>query len=267
MKAQYTIGEIAKIYGISTDTLRLYEKMGLIIPTRGDNHYRYYSIFDIWKLNIIKTMKSLGVQLKDIKRFLNKRSAQDELELLIKEDEYLNKEINRLKYRKENIENRITLLDEAIKFDKDIELNYKEIPERIVSFIHGEISMEEKIDFAYSKLSSLLKDEIYFLNRDFGMILDLSMAKEGIYNRYKSAFLVVDNAEYNELEKIPNGKYLQVRYRGPYSNAKKAYSLLFKEIEEKELKTENYAIERYIIDVNSTDDESEYLTEIQVKIL
>ena len=43
MKKFYKIGEISKLYNISSDILRYYEKIGLITPDmRGENGYRYY---------------------------------------------------------------------------------------------------------------------------------------------------------------------------------------------------------------------------------
>ena len=39
-KDAYTIGEIARIYHIGTDTIRYYERKGLLEPVRGENGYR-----------------------------------------------------------------------------------------------------------------------------------------------------------------------------------------------------------------------------------
>lgn len=47
MKKYYTIGEVSKIYDIATDSLRYYEKKGLVIPQRRDNGYRIYSLEEI----------------------------------------------------------------------------------------------------------------------------------------------------------------------------------------------------------------------------
>ncbi|MCC5468178.1 MerR family DNA-binding transcriptional regulator [Pelosinus baikalensis] len=43
MKYKWTIGEMAKLFDVSTDTLRYYEKSGLLSSERhSDNGYRYY---------------------------------------------------------------------------------------------------------------------------------------------------------------------------------------------------------------------------------
>ena len=76
MKKLYKIGEISKLYNISSDILRHYEKIGLIIPdARDENGYRYYSQKQIWKLNNIRNLRNLGVGLKEITDFMEDRKS------------------------------------------------------------------------------------------------------------------------------------------------------------------------------------------------
>lgn len=59
-----TIGEMAKLNHISEQTLRLYDKMGLLQPYLTDkkNKYRYYNIKQSARLDMIQHMKSLGMR-------------------------------------------------------------------------------------------------------------------------------------------------------------------------------------------------------------
>ena len=59
MKDHYTIGEIGKLFHIGPDSLRYYEKLGILSPRRGDNGYRLYTADDIWRLNIIRDLREL----------------------------------------------------------------------------------------------------------------------------------------------------------------------------------------------------------------
>lgn len=267
MKSKYTIGEIAKIYKISTDTLRFYEKQGLLVPKRLDNSYRYYSIFDIWKLNVIKTMKSLGIRLKDIKLFLENRSIDSEISLLEEEYYFLEEEIEKLVYQKNNIKNRVEILKNAKKFRENYKIHYMNLPLRKVSYIKANISIDEEVDLAYTKLSHIVDQKIYFLNRDFGMTVSIDEAKKNNFNHYSKAFLIIDDDEMKYDGVLERGKYLMLKYKGAYSNAEKAYQILFEEINSKRLETENFFIEKFIIDNNLTDNENEYLTEIQIRII
>ena len=69
-----TVGEMARLNHISEQTLRLYDKRGLLSPSfRGENGYRYYDIKQSAVLDIIQYMKSLGISLKEIGRQLETR--------------------------------------------------------------------------------------------------------------------------------------------------------------------------------------------------
>ena len=67
------IGELAQKTGLSKDTIRFYEKEGLLdrtVSNRGDNNYRQYTDDAIEKLNFIKKGKTLGFTLKEIKKIM-----------------------------------------------------------------------------------------------------------------------------------------------------------------------------------------------------
>lgn len=67
----YTIGQLAKQVNISTDTIRMYEKINLIeTPLRGVNHYRQYDQKTLLRLKFIKRAKVIGFTLKEISELL-----------------------------------------------------------------------------------------------------------------------------------------------------------------------------------------------------
>lgn len=61
-----TISDIAKASGFSTQTIRYYERMGLIQATRATNGYRTYSDKHLTQLLFIQRAKLLGLSLKEI---------------------------------------------------------------------------------------------------------------------------------------------------------------------------------------------------------
>ena len=67
MKNLYTIGQLAKLAGISTKTLRVYERKGHLIPERNDeNKYRMYGEEAVRTLEKIQLMKWLDFSLDQI---------------------------------------------------------------------------------------------------------------------------------------------------------------------------------------------------------
>lgn len=72
MKEHYSIGETAKLFNISVQTLRHYEKMGLITPdyVNPKTGYRYYAPKQFHYIDRIHYLKGLGLSLKEIKDIL-----------------------------------------------------------------------------------------------------------------------------------------------------------------------------------------------------
>ncbi len=267
MQKNYKIGELAKLFKISTDTLRFYEKEELLIPKRESNGYRMYSIFDIWKLNVINTMKSLGVELKDIKVFLNDRSVQKEKEILELELDYLEDKIKHLEYQKIELTNRLNLLNDATNNTTYNEVQIEVLQNRKIIYLDYEFTNDNEIDLAFSSLSQRFDDIIYFFNRDFGMILPLEKVLIGKYNEYRRGFLIVDDNMEKYDTTIDAGKYLIFRHRGPYENIDIAYSKILAFAKSNNLELSSEVIERYLIDRNQTSRPDEYLTEIQIAVL
>lgn len=79
MKDLYSIGEVADLLGISTQTLRFYSNNGLIHPRRIDAQtgYRYYSYDQFHKLDRIKYLQGLGMSLSEIKEALKSGRVSD----------------------------------------------------------------------------------------------------------------------------------------------------------------------------------------------
>lgn len=72
MEHEYTIGQLAKLAGITTKTLRVYENKGLITPKRNsENDYRIYGDEAVKTLEKIQLMKYLDFSLDRISEFLH----------------------------------------------------------------------------------------------------------------------------------------------------------------------------------------------------
>lgn len=71
-----TIGNVAKITGVGIETVRFYERKGLIPdPPRKESGYRQYPEETVARLRFIKRAKELGFSLKEIKELLSLRAS------------------------------------------------------------------------------------------------------------------------------------------------------------------------------------------------
>lgn len=70
-KVEATISQIASEVGVRTDTIRYYERVGLLpAPERSANGYRSYSESDLERLRFIRGAQRLGLKLRDIRELL-----------------------------------------------------------------------------------------------------------------------------------------------------------------------------------------------------
>ena len=66
---KFSIGQVSKLFEISKDTLRHYDKIGVLKPEVNEtNGYRYYYEEDLEKLGLILETKYLGIPLSEIKK-------------------------------------------------------------------------------------------------------------------------------------------------------------------------------------------------------
>ena len=80
-KAAYMISAVAEQYGVHPQTLRLYEREGLLKPSRSDGNTRLYTDDDIERLEVIlKLTRDLGVNLAGVEIILNMREKMAVME-------------------------------------------------------------------------------------------------------------------------------------------------------------------------------------------
>ena len=80
-KAGYMISAVAELYKLHPQTLRLYERVGLLKPSRSQGNTRLYTDGDLERLDVILTLaRDMGVNLAGIEIILNMREKMMEME-------------------------------------------------------------------------------------------------------------------------------------------------------------------------------------------
>lgn len=85
-KAAYMISSVAEQYEIHPQTLRLYEREGLLKPSRSEGNTRLYTDDDLERLEVILHLtRDLGVNLAGVEIILNMREKMNEMQTQIQE--------------------------------------------------------------------------------------------------------------------------------------------------------------------------------------
>ena len=267
MKDYYKIGEISKIYGIGRDSLMYYEDIGILKPFRDKNGYRMYKLSDIWRLNLIKELRSLNFPMKKIKEYLDDRNIESTKEILNKEIILIDEKIEELLSYKQNIMKRLDTINDELRNLKLYEIDLVYIKKRKALELNANITKDEEFDFLIQKLQKDYENRFTILgNNNIGSSFCLDKIKQGIYNEFKSVFCFLEDEEeiYNII--FNEGYYLTLTYKGEYKNNKHHINKMFKYIEEKGYKIISDSIEIYKIDIHETEDINEFVTEIQIPV-
>jgi len=85
-KAGYMISAVAELYKLHPQTLRLYEREGLIKPSRSDGNTRLYTDEDLELLEVVLHLtRDLGVNLAGVEIILNMRAKMSEMQRQIEQ--------------------------------------------------------------------------------------------------------------------------------------------------------------------------------------
>lgn len=106
MENYFTVGETAKIVKTTSETLRHYDRIGLVKPSRKEEWtgYRYYSKQDIVRLNTIRALRSMELSLGEIREVLEYDDLQKIVGFLERAERKADEKIAELQYCKAKIQ-------------------------------------------------------------------------------------------------------------------------------------------------------------------
>ncbi|EQF24880.1 merR regulatory family protein [Clostridioides difficile CD160] len=110
MKNYFSIKQAAEIVGMTSETLRHYDRIGIVKPCHRDESsgYRYYSEQELVKLQTIELLKSMDFTLTEIGDILQLDNLHKVIKALKQAEENANKKIAYLQYAKEKIKRAYT---------------------------------------------------------------------------------------------------------------------------------------------------------------
>ena len=108
-----TITEVSLKYGLSKDTLRYYEKVGLLDPViKGDNGQRDYKEENLKQIEFIKCMRSANIPISELTKYMDLFKMGDDT----------------IKERRQILENQLSLIESQMK---DLEMASEKLKTKI----------------------------------------------------------------------------------------------------------------------------------------
>lgn len=271
LKDKFTIGEFAKLKNITSETLRYYDRIGLLKPIKTDEKtgYRYYSILQYERLSTILELRQLGMSIEEIKKYFDNRNLNQSLNILKQKYNELEEKIKELKALEKSTKEKIKHLEYISKVDHSEEIIIKNIEKRYVITFDREIFNEVELNYSYVELENELNEiaPIVGSNR-YGAIIG-EKSSNNIIERVFKLFLFIDdtgNMDENKIKIIPKGDYVCMYYKGFIWDISSKIEKMIKFIEKENYEICGDIIEIVQIDISVTDIDDEELFEIQIPV-
>lgn len=207
MKKYFSVGEAAKAAHTTSETLRHYDRIGLVRPSKKDEwtNYRYYTEQDIVRLNTVRALQHMDLSLQEIKKVLEYDDLEKIIDFLDQAEKKADEKIAAIQYSKSKI--RLAKADYKNKLQRQQKFNstfLKEYPRRVI-LLSDRLetptldNLWNYLSNFYDQIGPALKDQFYFE--------DLA----GIYTENQQSRLFAVCTRYTEidgLKELPEGKYL-----------------------------------------------------------
>ena len=266
----FQIGEVAKLYHLSVGTLRHYEQTDLLKPeyVDPDTGYRYYSISQFEQLTNIRYLRALGLPLSEIRAYMQNRDVDTIADALRRQKALIAQKKQELEIMERKIDHRLAQLEEAGRAELGRVCIMHQPAMRIV-WIRADVKFSSYLWLEQSirKLEQNQKIPLSYAGK-VGVGVSCKDLLAGKFGRYALVFLVLDDEDdYNgEVERLPEGDYALVRFRGSHECAPAYYKMLMQYLAEYQLTVAGFSQEITLIDNCISNDPEKYVTEIRIPV-
>ena len=207
MKKYFSVGEAAKAVHTTSETLRHYDRIGLVKPSKKDEwtNYRYYTEQDIVRLNTVRALQLMDLPLQEIKKVLEYDDLEKIVDFLAQAEKKADEKITALQYSKSKIQ--LAQADYERKLRRQQKSNstfLKDYPERVI--LLSDTLEVPTLDNLWNYLSHFYDIVPPALKKQFSFE-DLA----GIYTENEISRLFAVCTHYVDIEGLkvlPKGKYL-----------------------------------------------------------
>ncbi|MDR0852406.1 MAG: MerR family transcriptional regulator [Clostridiales Family XIII bacterium] len=261
----FSISEMASLARVTRDTLIHYDKIGLIQPVlRGKNNYRYYSDKQLALVNIVRTLQSLGMSLKEIDKIARSRTPERILQAFTEQTPEIEKNIEKLlKSHTLLLTLRETIASALSTDEHAVELQQQEAES---------IFLGPKNDYSGGRSINDALLQFYKYCRKTEDTIDLNYSAWGVFagaRIERGDWQGPDHFYFNNPhahDEKPAGLYVTAYGRGNYGTGDKIYRRLTRYINENKLTICGPAYEAYPLNEISIQDPDNYLIRVSIRV-
>ncbi|WP_419180430.1 MerR family transcriptional regulator [Bacillus mobilis] len=264
MKKLFSIGEVAKIKGITIKALRYYHKMGILIPKHVEEStgYRYYSIDQFIHIDIIKSCRELNTSIVELQEIFKECNTDKLLRFLQVKREEAEEHIKKMKEVMETIDDlhaKVVSSQEILKND-EISIEFFEQRYVVVAPCKEVGSLQELL--YYSDLEKIVQDYEEKMEMEMGILYNVNANWDAepkyVFNKVRDD---VHMEEMQNIKVLPSGKYITLAYSK--ENEEERRNTMIKYIKENNIEVESFIEVELVSDVFNAET---YSCQIQIFI-
>ena len=274
MQEKYTVSELARLFGISNQTLRYYDKIGLFKPSQTDPHtgYRYYSYKQFFMLSMIIQLKRLNFSLESIQKYSSARDIKHLKQTLIEQKALIRQEIvqlQRLEERNDRLLGKLQfaegissqpdceLVTEPDRFQYEVPVNFE-----IKDLYHYiKLVYESYIRSPFATNVSTHSEIVLKINQE-----NLEAQRFRIYNSIGFFLDECPDVNGRGVAKIRGGLYATCIHLGAYDSIHRSYQKLYDFIQTQGLSICGDSLEFAIISTSLAENPDNFITQIQIPV-
>ncbi len=262
-KFLYTTGQFAKLNGINKRTLHYYDEIGLFSPEfKEDNGYRYYTCFQTVQLELILTLRKMGLSIEEILRYQKNPSGASFADLIFEKKQLIDKSIQEL------LNTKSFLIQKSNKLALSLTAQYGKVdsitlPEQRILLSAPITGAYDDNDFSVAADFSLRLKSIFGLYDNFGSRISIEHILNNNYQSYDCFFAYgrEDTEIYDAIR--PKGTYLRTFCIGGWEKLQEVYHIIRLFAEKNCLELFGYAYEEGLNEM-SLQHREDYITMITV---
>jgi len=251
MKDFFTIGELADLFAIDVQTLRYYDKIGLLIPSQrnAETGYRLYKFDQVYQVASIRYLKRLGYSLEQIRHYLDGRTLEHTMERLQGQSALLRQRWQELISIDSAIQRKIEFIKIQLPQVQLDVVQVKTFPDRY----YLDIGSEE----------SLYGSDVFY----FHPTLVFYRGKQKQFGAYLFEYSPngTENPPLRDVSVIQGGSFLCGYHQGSYETIETSISRI-REVGNG-MQLANWEVNFNILDQFVERDNQRFITEIQIQIL
>lgn len=276
MKIHYlTIGEVAKLSNISVQTLRYYDQINLFKPIKinPSNQYRYYQNTQLYYLDIIKSLKYLGLSLEEVQSALTLK-PEELVAYLEHQEKRIEEQFQRLNKTKQVLQRKKEQIQAFVLDPNMMTVNIKKEPtQKIVKIKTYNMKVDDIPNREYGRISKVLEDEGSTFDTLYGGAFPLLRYESlnDINYDYLFTYIVTDKEfedKYGDVEisALPAGEYLSISFVLQDDEYAVCYEKLMDYIERHQIDIEPIVYDVWMPINFTASKEDEFLVELKILV-